>query len=243
MKKSPQVYSLHWRNISSKIIESQKTVFDYLNIPLSQQELDRKDHGQWMTEILEHSDDEDVVLFCDIDAFPLNRLAYERSVAHAQSGGVFGLAQFSNHISTSMIYAGPMFMAVRKNVWKELGSPNLSASRTADAAEILSINARKLGVPLLLSQPVCCIKTKWALANQGVFGIGTFYGELEFFHLFESRKRASINLISRVADDVVSARPLDFSSYLRILPSENICDRLIRDIQYFPKRVIQKLSR
>ncbi len=243
MQKEPIVYSLHWKNISPVIIQSQKAVFKYLNIPLTQQEIDCKDHGQWMTEILEHSDDEDIVLFCDVDAFPLNRLAYERSVDHAYSGGVFGLAQFSNHIPTSMIYAGPMFLAVRKNVWIQLGRPNLSASSTADAAEILSINARKSGVPLLLSKPVCCIKTKWALANQGVFGIGTFYGELEYFHLFESRQRESINLISKVADDVVCARPLDFSSYLRIVPSENICDRLIKGIQSFPRRIIRKLAR
>lgn len=243
MKITPIVYSLHWRNISSVIIESQKSVFKYLNIPLSQQENDGKDHGEWMTEILEKSDDEDIIIFCDIDAFPLNRSAYENSVAHARSGGVFGLAQFSNHLPGSEIYAGPMFMALSKSVWIQLGRPNLSASKTSDAAEILSILASDSGVSLQLSHPVCCIKSKWALANQGVFGIGTFYGKFDFFHLFESRQKSSVNLISRVADDIICARPLDFSTYLRLVPSENVCDRVFSLIRSFSMRIKKKFFR
>jgi hypothetical protein len=241
MENVPKVHSLYWKNISPAIIESQEAAFKYLDIPLFQQEIDRKDHGQWMTEILEESDDDDIVLFCDIDAFPLNRYAYERSVVHAHSGGIFGLAQFSNHIPTSEIYAGPMFMAVRKNVWTQLGSPNLSASNTADAAEILSIRARQFGVPLLLSKPICCIDSKWALANEGVFGIGTFYGDFEFFHLFEARKKSSINLMKKVVDDLVCSRPFDFHAYLNLMLSENLCDRLVERIESLRRSVWRRI--
>lgn len=241
MQQTPTVYSLHWKNISPLIVKSQKAVFKHLNIPLSQQEIDRMDHGQWMTEILERSNDNDIVVFCDIDAFPLNRQAYERGLAYAHSGGVFGLAQFSNHIPTSEIYAGPMFMAVQKNVWIRLGCPSLSATKNADVAEMLSIRARHFGVPVMFVQPVCCVKSKWALANQGIFGIGTFYGELEFFHLFEARKKSSINLFAKVADDIICSRPLDFTTYLRLISSENFCDSVNKNIKSFLKNVIRKI--
>ena len=47
-----------------------------------------------------------------------------------------------------------------------------------------------------------------------MFGIGTFYGDNDFFHLFESREPAYEQLLVAVADDAIAQRPLQFARYL-----------------------------
>lgn len=237
----PTVHSLHWDNISRSILSAQKAVFDKLEIPLIQHRVDRKDHGEWMTEVVKNALDHEVIIFCDIDAFPLNRAACEEAVASAKAGEIFGLAQFSNHLDNKNLYAGPMFLAFRKNIWVALGSPGLSSSPQVDAAEVLSIKAKEVGVPLRLIRPMCCIKSKWALGNEGVFGIGTFYGSLDFFHLFESRLESSVKLMNLVSGDVVNENPLDFSSYLSVIHSSDSRVRLFDLVKFRLNSLWRKL--
>lgn len=214
---TPTVHSLHWDNIPKSILSSQKAVFEKLGIPLIQHQIDQKDHGEWMTEVTRRALDDDVIIFCDIDAFPLNRSAYEEAVISALSGAIFGLAQFSAHVVNKDLYAGPMFLAFQRKSWVALGSPDLRGSVQSDAAAILSIRARENGVPVELIRPMCCIKSKWPLGSEGVFGIGTFYGALDFFHLFESRYGSSIKLMELVSLDVVNGVSLNFQSYLKVV--------------------------
>ena len=216
------VHSLHWKNISQSILNDQRMVFETLNIPLHQNLVDLKDHGEWMMELTELAANDEVLVFCDIDAFPINPAGYNRAVEFAKSGGIFGLAQFSNHTLSNDLYAGPMFLSFRKSVWVELGKPSLRATTTADAGELLSIRAREADVPLMLVMPTSCIKPKWGLANRGVFGVGTFYGDNDFFHLFESRMKSSVGLFRLVASDVINGRPLDFNSYLGIYKRDSV---------------------
>lgn len=210
---------MHWNNISELILASQKGVFEALEIQLIQENADKMSHGKWMNEVVERHQPEDVLVFCDIDAFPLSRAAYARAVASARSGAVFGLAQFSNHKGTQDLYAGPMFMAFKKSTWEQLGRPSLERSKAFDAAEAISVQARKMASGLDLVRPTSCLIPKWALADQGIFGIGTFYGECEFFHLFESRLPAHEQLFQTVAADVIAGRKLDFSAYLGLTQS------------------------
>jgi len=234
-----RVHSLYWANISRAILSGQRTVYRTLGIPLVQHLNDQKQHGIWMTEILADAGADDVIVFSDIDAFPLSSAAYRRAVDYASRGGVFGLAQFSGHTETTDLYAGPMFLALRKSIWENMGSPELSDSPSLDAGEIISIRARELGIPVMLVNPCCCINPKWALAHAGVFGIGTFYGELEFFHLFQARADRSIELFSKVADDVIEGRTLNFAAYLQLMNEEQLCERLSRRIH----SVMKALSR
>lgn len=224
----PEVHSLHWNNIPSAILHGQKAVFEALGIPLQQDNQNGTKHGIWMNDIIARSADEDIVVFCDIDAFPLNRTAYEQAVEVASSGGLFGLAQFSNHKQSHAIYAGPMFMAFRKSLWLSAGSPDFKSSKTHDAGEAMSIACTQIGAPLTLIKPTACVVPKWGLKDQGLFGIGTFYGDNSFFHLFESRHPAHERLFEAVVADVATGSPLDFSRYLAVAhdhPSENSAHR------------------
>ena len=76
--------------------------------------------------------------------------------------------------------------------------------------------ARQHGVPLVLHKPTATLISKFALGNEGVFGIGSFYGDNDFFHLFESREPAYEQLLVAVADDVIAQRPLQFARYLQV---------------------------
>ena len=231
----PAVYSMHWNNIADVIRIRQKDVFTHLGIELNQENFDQKSHGDWMEDVLKRHDSKDVIVFCDIDAFPLNPRAYHDAVRHAERGAIFGLAQFSNHKKTQEIYAGPMFMAFRKDCWEALGRPAMSSNKQHDAAEGLSVRAREQGVPLIMSSPTSCLIPKWALANKGVFGIGTFYGDCDFFHLFESRKPQYEKIFSAVVSDVVSDKPLDFNKYLQIAEEINGAPPPVRKRNLIPK--------
>ena len=215
--KLPAVYSMHWDNIPDHILQQQRAVFEHLQIELIQENANKISHGTWMKDVIDRSTSDDIIIFCDIDAFPIRRSAYLQAIDHAKNGALFGLAQFSNHKKGTELYAGPMFMAFQKSTWEAMGSPALKSGGDYDAAEVMSALARKNHIELVLSRPSSCLIPNWALGNEGVFGIGTFYGNCDFFHLFESRKPAYDVIFNAVAQDVVGDRPLNFRHYLEIV--------------------------
>ncbi len=225
------VYSLYWKNINQEILRGQANVFSYLGIPLNQILIDGKNHGQWMEEILSCGELDEIVVFCDVDAFPLTFAAYFEAVDFAKADGIFGLAQFSTHTNTTDIYAGPMFLALKRKIWHQLGRPSLVATTEMDAAENLSITASQKNIPLKLEFPNACIQPKWALADKGVFGVGTFYANLTFFHLFESRSRKSVKLFRSISGDVSSGRSLRFDHYLSLASHQSHCDFIVRNLR------------
>lgn len=231
----PPVYSMHWNNIADAIRQGQKEVFDHLGIVLIQENADQQAHGTWMEEVISRHQPDDVIVFCDIDAFPLTRAAFSNAVQKARSGAVFGLAQFSNHKKTQEIYAGPMFMAFRKDCWEKLGRPIMKSDKQFDAAEALSVSARKAGVPIVLAYPTSTLIPRWALASKGVFGIGTFYDENDFFHLFESRKPQYEQIFSAVVSDVVNGRGLNFDLYLSIAQKDSEVKIVSKKRNWIPK--------
>jgi len=211
-----RTYSLYWSNVPKAVLGYQRRVFEALSLPLEQQQIDRKAHGEWMTEVLERAAPDEIVVFCDIDAFPLTAAAYDRAVAAAAAGAVFGLAQYANQKSNEHLYAGPMFLAVARATWERLGRPDLSRNKQFDAGENLSAAARAAGVAVELVMPCASLVPRWALADRGVFGIGTFYGACEYFHLFESRRKTGTNIMAAVTADVAAGRRLDFAHYLEV---------------------------
>ena len=216
----PPCYSLYWANIENSLLLNQRKVFDYLKIDLVQDFRDKKEHGSWIEEIIINSKD-DIVVIADIDAFPIKREAYINGINEARRVGIFGLAQHSNLDSNNELYAGPMFLFIRRDLYFELGTPALSPTPKVDAAEIISILAKKAGYTPSLLFPTVTIEPKWSLGDRGVFGIGTFYGELEFFHLFESRMKSSLTLFESVANDIFNSNKLDFGYYIKIIKGNN----------------------
>lgn len=234
------VHSMYWKNIPDQIRQGQRAVFDYLNIPLIQECADKVSHGVWMNQVIERYASDEVIVFCDIDAFPLNLAAYEKAVWMASQGAVYGLAQYSNHHQNMEIYAGPMFMAFQKSTWEKLGCPELKSNDLQDAGEVLSMRARQQGVELQLEMPTSCLIPKWSLAHHGVFGIGTFYGACDFFHLFESRLPAYGRLFEQVVSDTLSGKKLDFNKYLEITKAHR--DGVWDELGKLIRRIKSKLN-
>ena len=213
------VFSPYMDNTSETVLEAQRRVFKYLDIPLRQVQITDGEHGDWIDSHVRASD-QDVVIICDIDAFPITRDAYEQSIHVAMERKIFGLAQVANHKNPEHIYAGPMFMSFAKKTYTALDQPCMKRTKNFDAAQELSFAASKANVEIVLAYPNAVMQPKWPLADQTVFGIGTFYGGNAFFHLFQSRQLRNIALFEAVAEDVVAGAGLKFERYLNLLSDD-----------------------
>lgn len=203
-------------NISQTIVDGQARVFEKLGVPLEQVPFKGKEHGDWMDEYVRATDRE-IIAIADIDAFPISREGMQRAFDTAVGGGVFGLAHVANHKDPDDVYAGPILMTFAAETYRAMGSPSLRRDKQFDAAQGLSAAARAKGIALDLAYPNTSIRPVWPMSHVGVYGIGTFYGGNQFFHLFQSRKGNHVTLFEQVADDVLNDRPLDFARYLGIL--------------------------
>ncbi|RRH73976.1 hypothetical protein [Falsigemmobacter faecalis] len=211
----PPVKTFYRENISRELLEAQRMVFAHLGIEL-QQELEKgMKHADWLDRSFGGTSDE-VVVVCDIDAFPLNTAAFAAMVGRARSGVLTGLEQVANHVTNRAPYAGPMFLAAPAGLWQRLGRPASRATEAVDVAQAFTVAARAAGSGVEVIAPRFAIAPKWALGDRGVFGIGTFYGDLDFFHLFEARLQSPVELFCAVAEGVVSGRH-DFARYLEIM--------------------------
>lgn len=207
----PAVHSFYKSNIHPDIVSSQKKVFDHLGIDLIQHLDDTLNHSEWLNKIF--NEDREITVVCDIDAFPLTRHSYCKFIDAVREGSVVGLEQVANHLNPNITYAGPMFLGCKSEVFRALGSPTLMHNSKYDVAQNLSVAAEDNGVMVEKIPPEFAIAPKWPLSDRGIFGIGTFYGRLDFFHLFESRNKSSIELFNKVSDSVVKNRH-DFAAYI-----------------------------
>lgn len=216
MSSLPATYSFYRSNIDAQLVEAQASVFAHLDIPLVQQLDDSLDHAAWLTRTMRDDSLGKLAVVADIDAFPLSAAGYRRLIEMATSGSVAGLAQVANHKNPDHVYAAPMFMAVRRDIYQKVGAPDMRRTDESDVAQILTLRAEAEGIPVSLIWPRHCISPRWSLGQHGVYGIGTFYGESEFFHLFEARRKQSKDLFLAVAEGVISGRH-DYDQYLSIL--------------------------
>lgn len=212
----PTVHSFYRDNIPTEMLEAQARVFDHFGVPLKQWRDNKSTHAGWMAELMGSDHGDDVTIIADIDAFPLSRAGYDRMVTRARQGALVGVAQVANHKDPTKIYAAPSFLAMPASLYTDFGKPNLERTKIGDVAQVLTYLALERDVPVEIIPPSLCIQTRWALSDQGVYGIGTFYGDSAFFHLFESRKQQSLDLFCAVAEGTVAGQH-DFQRYLDIL--------------------------
>lgn len=213
---TPMVHTYYRDNIPARLVQAQARVFDHFGVPLTQWLDNKLSHAQWLEKILGNPQGDGPVVVADIDAFPLSRLGFDHLVARATEGALVGLSQVANHKDPSRVYAGPMFMALPQTLYTDLGKPGLERTGSDDVAQVLTDLAREKGIPVTLIPPRMAVQPKWALSDQGVFGIGTFYGEMEFFHLFQSRKKSSVDLFCAVAEGTIAGRHA-FQRYLDLM--------------------------
>ena len=212
---TPTVHTYYRDNIPAQLVKAQARVFEHFGIPLKQWLDNTLSHAEWLEQMLSNPTD-DITVIADIDAFPLTRAGFDALVESAANGALAGLSQVANHKDPTRIYAGPMFMALPAGLYQDLGAPGLERTDTVDVAQILTDLSQARGKPVTLVPPRMAVQPKWALSDQGMFGVGTFYGEMAFFHLFQSRKRNSVELFCAVAEGTIAGRH-DFQTYLDVM--------------------------
>ncbi|MGH2340438.1 hypothetical protein ACRC7T_03025 [Segnochrobactraceae bacterium EtOH-i3] len=207
-----RITSLYWKNVSADIVDGQRRVFEKLGLSVEQYQAHGLRHGLFMDQMLERAGDDDVLLFVDIDAFPLTREVVERAFACAEAGGVFAVAHAANHLpGAEMPFAGPMFLCVSRRTWDRVGRVSMLEGENTDVGQAFTFALKAHGVPIELLWPNFVCIPRWALGPRAAIGIGTFYGGSEVFHLFESRADQGLNYaLIYVADQVSRGVPIDF---------------------------------
>ena len=233
----PIVLSPYQSNVAPVLLEKQRAVFAHLGIPLQQVNIDGVEHGAWMEQAA-RTPVSDVIVFCDIDAFPVTKQAYDDVVARARAGALVGAAHVANHFDPSHIYAGPMFLAVTPESYEAMGAIGFARKDGNDAAQYLTRTAQGQGIEVALLYPSTVIDPRWPMAHHGIYGIGTFYGDNGIFHLFEARYAQNLELFVRVADDVIAGKPLDFAGYLEMRTPA----RQVPPVKAFLKRIERRLK-
>jgi hypothetical protein len=132
-----------------------------------------------------------------------------------------------------------MFLAFTSSTYDALGHPLLSGDQDSDVAQQLSRIAVSRNVALSLIYPRFAIKPLWPLASKGVFGIGTFYGENEFFHLFQSRHARHVALFEAVAEDVCDGQ-LNFARYLTLFRSNSPMAKMSRELSKVGRMIVPR---
>lgn len=234
-----RAYTLYWDNVDPRIVNAHRLVFAHFGILPTYTAQEGLGHGEWMNRVMEAAPVDQIVLFCDVDAIPLRSKTLVEASSVAEMGGIYGCAQTGNHLADSgFVYAGPMFLALKKRTWVDLGKPSFEDDDQMDVAMRVSAvaNVRELHVELLYPNVVCV--PKWQLGQTGVFGVGTFY-QGRVFHLFEARKSAAyVDLFRYVADSTALDSSINYLHAISLASRKgvrirNISDGMFRGIRTY----------
>jgi hypothetical protein len=209
-----RIASLYWDNIDPRVVEAQRKVFAHFGLAIEQRERTGLNHGDFLDAFMAEIGEDDVALLMDIDCFPLNREIVDKAFAAAREGRIFGCAQSTNHVDPDRIFVAPMFMAISRRTWDNLGRPSFRPDAQNDVAQRLNEIAVDAGVGIEMIYPWATIVPKWRLGDIALYGVGTFYRG-GVFHLFESRWTPFSYILFDVADAVLNDRPIDYAALMR----------------------------
>jgi len=206
------VCSLYCKNINERVVKSHKKVYSHFKIPVNYYYLKSASHGSWMNEIFK-TVDADVYLFTDIDCVPITRNSYEKSVNFAIRHNYFtGPAQCTNCINERYhTYAAPSFLCISKKMYNSLGRPNCLNNNISDTGQNITRAAEKKLVRYRLWYPSCFEQVPqeglWRLSGYGYYGIGTVFGDLQIYHLFQTvRSPQHISLFEKQCDNIINGK-------------------------------------
>jgi len=199
----PVTHTLFWPGTPQQFVHAQVNVFLKHDIPLYQYR-EETPHGVWMDRVIAKAEEDAIIVFADVDAFPVTREAYDVLTDQARNGAVAGVAQANVHYPAGdqTPYAAPAFMAFSKKTWRAAGSPSMQRTDEYDVGQLLSVQATAKLIPVVLSMPSRCHTPRWDLNKSRCYGTGTVYGDDEFFHLFESRLHKNLDIYCQASREV-----------------------------------------
>lgn len=208
--------SLYWPGSDPRLVESHKAVTKHFGLSVNYTE-EKVNHGSWMTSVLESSS-ADIVGFFDIDCVPIKKNSvFDLIRFAAKNKSIAGMAQASNHIAPmTHVYVAPCAIFIYKPLYDALGKPSLEENKKSDVAEYLSYVAEQSGVRMRALYPTRFEKEPdegvWRLNNYGYFGVGTVFGDDQFYHLYQSRMENNIELFKQRCDEIIAGK-FDSSSF------------------------------
>lgn len=240
--KNIKLISMYYNNINIEILEKQAQVFQSLGFYISQIEKTGQQHGDFLDDQMKLADENDILIFVDIDCFPLNSKIVDVAVDFAKAGGIWGCSQVSNHLPDPIHqFAAPMFHAISKKTWVKLGEPSYTRDKFNDVAQRVTRVAEQQGVPIYLAQPEFCLLPKFKFADGYPYGVGTFYHG-GIFHLFESRRKEFRKIFIQVANSVINKQMVDYLDLVNQAMSIEFKRRAAYLIKT-PIRMLNKLSK
>jgi len=205
-----RVTSFYMHNINPDVVKWQRAVMNRYYPELDfDQILTDKPHGRSMDDYLANRQ-EQLIVFLDIDAIPLNGAAIWRLLDMTNNGQtIAGAPQRANHIKNGAhIYVAPSIMAISPELYRQIGSPSASETYRGDVAEewtyaLEDVRIKPCYLDVLSHDP----STHWQLDEETTFGLNTYYGlrgEPLFFHSFQGRSTAQQNTFIKTCQGVLS---------------------------------------
>lgn len=139
------------------------------------------DHGTNINSVFQ-SKQHDINMLLELDAIPLNHTVLDLFFQTAAMGHLVGVAQRATHVGPE-IYASPAAAALRTDLYQKIGSPSAIGFKYADTFQMITRQARVMGVPVSLYMPKHVETEQWYIDEHTKFGFGTTY-ECGIFHAF-----------------------------------------------------------
>lgn len=180
-----KIFSCYQNNISSKIVDYQRKIFDLFNIDLIQ-EYTKLNHSDYLDFKINNTEF-DIIIFFDIDCIPLKPNIVEYILEQlADNNSIIGVEQANQTIGSDFVFAGPPCFGIKKDVFLKLGKPSFGYTNRGDTGAEFTHISREMGINVKLFNITSSQNKKWKCGKKR-FGNGTIYDDL-LYHQFESRK-------------------------------------------------------
>lgn len=249
-KESILAITFYGKNRNLAVLEAQKSVFQYFNVPINYIEwpFEQTGHGQAIQYILNNTLNLsiDYYFFCDMDAIGIRPdfldIIYNK-ICDKQS--IYGPALSTNHRSCpEHIYAGACFLAFSKQLYLELGRPDMTdIKERSDTGQELTWRCQEMGKNVCLAYPISYEELTedemketgnpkyFELGKKFRYGMSTEYPC--FFHGFVQNIKRSNQLFIQKCQEIIGEnkkeRKIDAivisvncSDYLELTLPENI---------------------
>ncbi len=232
---SVKIITMYWDNIALEIRKKQSEVFQLMSYPILQLERTGQQHGEFLDTQMNLASTDDVLIFVDIDCITLNQKVIEEAIEFAKSGGIWGCAQVSNHLSDpNHVFIAPLFHAIKKKTWLKIGSPSYQRDDDNDVGQRVTRQAEAHHIPMHFSNPEFSLIPKYRFQDLYPYGIGCFFNG-GIFHLYESRRKEFRSLFTQVCDSILNGQPINYldltNQALEIEAKRRLKEKLKRPIR------------
>ncbi len=199
--KSFGIFSYYNHQVSVRLANYQRAVFDYFGFEINQVENNEyTEHGDFLNDITRNITDPDFIIFFDIDCIPVKRDWFNKLVSDLlKPETIVGAAQTANHLQNGKnLYISPFFCAISTAYLKKLNYPDLKMNDAMDGGQNLTEAIRKDGGNICFWWPTDIEEELWDLYHpeHKRFGMGTTYNDA-IYHAFFSRMDKSERFIRK----------------------------------------------